>query len=240
MNSKRYMNFEAKHGRSFILEKLMGPNAPRMLERLLEGADIRPNMRVLDLGCGQALTSLFLAQEYDVEVYATDLWVKPTENYKAIKHAGLENKIVPIYADATALPFAHAYFDAVVSVDAYHYFGRDAHVMDECIAPFVKPGGLIAIAIPGLTQEFSPMPDVFAPYFDQAGVDTFHSIGWWKELLEGAEMIDLKAVHALDCFDACWADWLSTDNPYAVSDRAMIRDAAEYMNLIGILAQRKG
>jgi len=34
---------------------------------------LRPGMRVLDLGCGTALTSIFLAREYDVEVWATDL-----------------------------------------------------------------------------------------------------------------------------------------------------------------------
>lgn len=41
--------------------------------------------RTLDLGCGFALTSLFIANETDAKhVYAFDLWVSATENYKRI------------------------------------------------------------------------------------------------------------------------------------------------------------
>ena len=39
-------------------------------------------MRVLDLGCGKGLTSIFIAKEFDVEVYAVDLWLSATENYE--------------------------------------------------------------------------------------------------------------------------------------------------------------
>jgi 2-polyprenyl-3-methyl-5-hydroxy-6-metoxy-1,4-benzoquinol methylase len=53
---------------------------------------LQPGMRVLDLGCGTALTSIFLAREFDVEVWATDLWVKPTENWERIHAAGLADQ----------------------------------------------------------------------------------------------------------------------------------------------------
>jgi len=36
---------------------------------------------------------------------------------------------VPVHADANELPYADEYFDAVVSVDAYLYFGRDAEYL---------------------------------------------------------------------------------------------------------------
>ncbi|MEV6271720.1 hypothetical protein AB0L64_31450 [Kribbella sp. NPDC051936] len=52
-------------------------------------------MRVLDLGCGTALSSIFLAREYDVDVWAADLWVDPTENWRRVDDAGLAGRVHP-------------------------------------------------------------------------------------------------------------------------------------------------
>ena len=64
----------------------------------------------------------FKAKEYEVTVFAADLWIAPTENYEFFRSLGMEDQIFPIYADANALPFAKGFFDAIISVDAYHYF----------------------------------------------------------------------------------------------------------------------
>jgi cyclopropane fatty-acyl-phospholipid synthase-like methyltransferase len=42
------------------------------------------------MGCGKAISSIFLAKEFGVEVWAADLWVKPTENWERIRGAGLD------------------------------------------------------------------------------------------------------------------------------------------------------
>jgi cyclopropane fatty-acyl-phospholipid synthase-like methyltransferase len=55
----------------------MGPNALWLMEHLAERLDLQPGQRVLDLGCGTAITSIFLAREYDVRVHAADLWIEP-------------------------------------------------------------------------------------------------------------------------------------------------------------------
>ena len=39
---------------------------------------IEPGMKVLDLGCGKAMSSIFLAREFRVSVWATDLWIPAT------------------------------------------------------------------------------------------------------------------------------------------------------------------
>ena len=57
---------------------------------------------------------------------------------------------MPIFADATkVLPFASGYFDILFTVDAYHYFGDTPEMLPSLI-PFVKKGGYIAEAVPGL------------------------------------------------------------------------------------------
>lgn len=58
----------------------MGPNALWLIEALTEVMPIERGMRILDLGCGTALTSIFLAKEFDAEVWATDLWTEASAN----------------------------------------------------------------------------------------------------------------------------------------------------------------
>ena len=58
----------------------MGPNALWLMEALAEVLPIEPGMRVLDLGCGRAMTSIFLAKEFGAEVWATDLWIDASAN----------------------------------------------------------------------------------------------------------------------------------------------------------------
>ena len=86
----------------FTKEYLMGPNSFRLLDELIrrKPSDVRFH-RTLDLGCGFALTSLFIANETDTDtVYACDLWVPATENYRRIRDNHLEDRIIPIHGDA--------------------------------------------------------------------------------------------------------------------------------------------
>ncbi|MDD4471371.1 MAG: class I SAM-dependent methyltransferase, partial [Methanoculleus sp.] len=91
----------------FLKATMMGPNAMRVSEELSSHLKIDENMRVLDLGCGQGLSTLFLVKKYGASVFAADLWISPTENYERFRSLGIDDKAVPISVDATkGLPFA--------------------------------------------------------------------------------------------------------------------------------------
>lgn len=113
---RRSARYEARR----VLEHQMGPNVLWLTESLRTRLDLRPGMRVLDLGCGRALSSIFLAREFGVPVWASDLWVAASDNAQRVREAGLERLVYPVHAGAHALPFAAGFFDAIVCVDAYH------------------------------------------------------------------------------------------------------------------------
>ena len=119
------MNRADHYRQYFTKDYLMGPNSFRLLDELIRRNPYNVRWdRTLDLGCGMALTSVFLANETPAKsVYAFDLWVSATENLKRIRDLSLEDRIVPIHGDALDMPFAQDWFDTVVSVDSYHYFG---------------------------------------------------------------------------------------------------------------------
>lgn len=197
-------------------------------------------MKILDLGCGKGLTSIFLAKELGVQVYATDLWITAAENFERFKKLGLEDRIIPIHANALDLPYAENYFDAVISVDSYHYFGNTPEFMDTKLAPYIKPNGIIALAFPGFKKDYhNNLPSELLISWGAEDLDTFHSCKWWHELLSQSQTINIESISELKCMEEAWQDWLECDEEHAINDRAsMNAGAGKYMNLIAIKAKK--
>lgn len=216
----------------FLNENMMGPNAWMIAEELTEKLHLKKGMRVLDLGCGQGLTSIFLAEKFGVQVFAVDLWTSATENNNRFKQQGVSDLIIPLQFDAVQLPFADGFFDAVISVDSYHYFGNNDTYFKNVLKPKLKKDAIVAIAFPGMKYEVHEnIPKEMKPLWEAEALEMWHSIDWWKPKF--APYLKEFQIAQMDCFDRAWNDWLSCDNPYAVNDRLMIKtDNGRYMNLI--------
>ena len=187
------------------MENQMGPNAVWLAEALAEAMDLRPGMRVLDMGCGKAISSIFLAKEFALQVWATDLWIKPGENWERIKAAGMAERVFPIYSEARSLPYADGFFDALVSLDSYHYYGTDDLYMEKYFARLVKPGGQIGIVVPGLVEEIEgDLPAHLAPHWEH-DFYSFHSPTWWRRHWEHSGMV---RVERADLVPDGWKHWL--------------------------------
>ena len=223
----------------FLRENMMGPNSIRIIEELSESLDLKKGMKVLDLGCGRGLTSIFLAKEFKVTVFAVDLWISATENYRRFKALGLQDQIFPIHAEAHDLPFAEDFFDAAVCVDAYHYFGAEKDYLTKHLAPLVKRGGEIAVAVPGLKREFADgvVPAELLPYWVENM--NFYTCDWWHNLWMLSDLVEIKECREMRCHDQAWEDWLACDNEYARRDIKMMEDeGGNYFNLTMIRATR--
>ncbi|MGN0905360.1 MAG: SAM-dependent methyltransferase [Alphaproteobacteria bacterium] len=230
-----------KMSADFIKANMMGPNAVKLLEEAAASLPFKPGSRVLDLGCGKGLTSIYLASTFSVRVFAMDLWIPAAENFRRFRDFGLDDAIVPIHADIAQPPFAEGYFDTVVSVDAYHYFGRDPAFMDARLAPLVKQDGMMLLVFPGLKREVGrDIPPEMLLSWRPEDIDTMHSPSWWSALLAQAVSIDVVAIKEAACSEEAWEDWLACDNPYAVGDRrAMCAGAGKHMNFISVLCRKR-
>ena len=220
----------------------MGPNPLKLQEELLLGCKIKKGEKVCDLGSGQGLTSVMLAKEYGFKVYACDLWSDPKDNEKFFESMNLsKEQIIPVKADACALPFEKEFFDAVVSTDSYNYFGRDEKYLDEKLLPFVKSGGLIYIAIPGMKKDLhSNIPPVLLLSWNEEQLDYLHDVNYWRTLVEKAEGCEVLEVSEMESNGEVWADWLKQDNEYARGDRkTMEAGGGEHLNFIKIVLRKK-
>jgi len=226
--------------KEFLKALMMGPNAMRVAEEMASFLEIKAGARILDLGCGYGLSTLLLADKYSAQVFAADLWISPTENYAHFQSMGISDQAIPISVDATkGLPFAHEYFDILFSVDSYHYFG-DTPGMLESLIPFVKKGGYIAIAIPGLQVEFGEnVPAEMLPYWQEPEIQrTIHALDWWKAIWSGTPGIEIVELREMSCHKEAWEEWLACSNPYAQGDIEMMEaEGGKYFNMIQFIAK---
>jgi len=185
----------------------MGPFAVWLSESLSQVVSLPRGARVLDLGCGSAVSSIFLARELDLQVWATDLWVNATSNLARIEEAGIGHRVFPIHAEAHALPFAEGFFDAIVSVDSFHYFGTDALYLSY-ISAFLRPGGILAMVAPGNGAEIEDVPEDYRRDPSVArhipALFTFRSPAWWRRHWERTG--EVEVLHA-DMVPDGWALW---------------------------------
>lgn len=220
----------------------MGPNPVKLEEELLLDHKIPEGAVVCDLGSGQGLTSVFLAKEYGFTVYAADLWSDPEENRAFFDEMGLtREQIVPVKADAENLPFEKEFFDAVVSIDSYNYFGRDSRNLDEKLLPFVKSGGYLYIAIPGMKKDcHENLPQELLLSWTPEQLDYMHDVRYWRDIVGKSCDAEIVSVHEMESNEEVWADWLRQENEYAVGDRkSMEAGGGKYLNFIAIVMRKK-
>jgi SAM-dependent methyltransferase len=189
----------------WMVDLCMGPNPLWLLEDLARDFDLRPGMKVLDLGCGMGMTSVFLAREYGVQVQAAERWIPAADNAVRFEAAGVAGQVRAVAAEAHDLPFDDGQFDAVVSVDTYHYFGTsDLYI--GYITRFLAPGGQLAIAVPSVRRELRELGGI--PDHIRTGASwealSFHTADWWRFHWDQSRLVTVTAARAQA---AGWADW---------------------------------
>ncbi len=223
-------------------EILMGPNSARILSELLEKHPISFTETdiALDLGCGKGLTSFLLAKETGAKVYASDLWIPAKENQRRFSEWGVENEVIPFCEDANELHFEKNLFRALISVDAYHYFGTKNSFFAEKILPLLKDGATVLIGVPGIKDAYAGYEEKLLAEWLGHDAYMFKSPKVWKETIGNAERIRSVETWEMECFDAAWNDWLNTGNEYAVGDQCFFDTHIKpYSCLVGIYIKIK-
>ena len=237
---------------AWILSNEMGPNVLWLTEALTDAMQLEPGMRVLDMGAGRGLSSVFLAKEYGVRVWANDLWVKPEAIWQVAREAGVEDQVCPIRAEARALPYAREFFDAVVCVDSYAYYGTDDLDLGY-LAGFVRPGGRIGVIVAGLAQDFEDgqIPEHLTRrqasggvFWDPKECTCFHTTDWWKRHFERSQVVDVEVARDLEDGCGLWLQWERARagggySGFPSDEETLVEDDGRYLAFPLLVARRR-
>ena len=235
----------SKYDPDWVYENEMGPNVLWLTEWLCQTMELRPGMRVLDMGCGMAMSSVFLAKEFGVQVWANDLWIGATENWERIRAAGVEDRVFPIHAEAHALPYADGFFDAAVSLDSYHYYGTDDLYLGKHYARLVKPGGQMGLVAPGLMREFDgDVPAHLEAFWDRRECFSFHTADWWRRHWAQTGLVEVELCDTMPDGGLVWLRWSDARDAAGAtkrgSDSDMLRaDDGQYLGFVRMVARSR-
>lgn len=231
----------SRYSSDWLVSLDMGPNPLWLLEELLEQMTIPADSRVLDLGCGKGATSVFLAKELDARVWAVDLWVEAEVIKETLFAAGVAGSVVN--ADARRLPFDGGFFDAIVSIDAWEYFGTDDHFLPSLLR-VLRPGGTVGMVTPAMLHDVRDLGAIPDHIDSTVGWEAlaWHPPGWWRQQWELTGLVDDVQARAAR---AGWADWLRWAETVAAERRhdpsvAMLRaDQGELLTFAVVSAVKR-
>ncbi len=231
----------ARYDQQWVRENSIGENVLYNLESLTQVLDIKPGMRVLDLACGKAISGVFLAREFDVQVWAVDEATPATENHRRICEMDCENKVFPLQIDARHLPFPRDFFDLIIVIDSYTYFGTDDKYL-AYISKFLKPEGSIGIVDVCFRREIETFEQV--PPFLQPAYPSYwyfvHSVDWWRKMWEKTGLVKITCAEELPEADCIRREYINDykDQPREPFAKALAQDQENLITFFRLVGQR--
>jgi cyclopropane-fatty-acyl-phospholipid synthase len=133
------------------------------LDMVARKLDLRPGMRLLDVGCGWGSFAIHAAQQYGVKVIGVTISPSQAELARErVREASLEDEVEIRVADYRELP--RSSFDAIASIGMAEHVGESQiDVYARSLFTLLRPGGLLlnhAIAV--MDPEDEPLKDLFS------------------------------------------------------------------------------
>src|SRR5262249_1479429 len=149
--------------------------------------------------------------------------------------------VFPIHADARSLPFAEEFFDAILAIDSFMYYGTDDLYLNY-LARFVKPGGPIAIAQAGLVDEIEgPIPAHLRDWWSQDCAFCLHSAAWWRRHWEKTGIVDVEPADTMAGGWQLWLEWLGAVAPDNETEIKVLQaDRGSCLGYVRAVGRRRG
>lgn len=179
---QQVQDLKSLSGYDHPLAQLTEKGFPELIKQILTYLEIKPEDKLLDIGCGAALITREL-------ILASNNIVGLDANYQMIKHAPISTHRVLGVGDA--LPFKNASFDKILCHSVFQYFpdlNYSENVISEMMRLLSENGSFLIMDIPNLAKK--------QQYLSVKGEETtrltrlFYEKSWFKNLIPNAQIFD--------------------------------------------------
>lgn len=174
----------------------------QLIEHLAELANIKPGMRILDIGCGFGGTSLYLAKKY--AALPTGITISPVQVQMAKDAAAKANlNATFLLMDAEDMQFAEP-FDMLWSVESISHY-HDPRKFFASAVKFLKPGSCFALT--DWFQKENPSPaerKKFIEPIERGMMVELRGMNAYSDFLVSS---GLQIVHREDLTQNCAKSW---------------------------------
>jgi len=172
--------YEEIFGKTFV--SVGGETTTREFVELL---DLKPGMKVLDIGSGAGGSAFFMARNYGVDVHGIDLSTNMNGislEYRLQMEPEVKHRCNFYIEDADKMEFPENFFDVVYSRDTImHFKDKEREKLYKNILKTLKPGGKLMIS--DYCRGEKPSPQVFLDYEKQRGYN-LHTVKNYGKTLE--------------------------------------------------------
>ncbi|MEP7146983.1 MAG: methyltransferase domain-containing protein [bacterium] len=241
LKEKILFPLSSKYDKEWIIKHSLGENVLYNLESLTDALEINPGMKILDLGCGKAISSIFLAKEFGAKIWAVDPKICPTANYRRIKEMGLEGQIQPLRLNARKLPFASEYFDIILAVDSFMYYGKDFE-FTRYITNFLKTSGQIGIVDICTCTGYSSIGNLNESESDpDENLYFARSLKWWYDLWNASSLLEVNVAEIIPANKFIKEEyikvWAESGKEDAIAEE-LSEDAQSNINIFRMVARK--
>ncbi|XP_024022156.1 phosphomethylethanolamine N-methyltransferase [Morus notabilis] len=164
-------------------------------KEFVEKLELKPDQKVLDVGCGIGGGDFYMAENYDVEVVGIDLSINMIS--LALENAiGLKCSVEFEVADCTKKEYPESSFDVIYSRDTILHI-QDKPALFRSFFKWLKPGGKVLIS------DYCKSPGTpsveFVKYIKQREYD-LHDVEAYGQMLRAAGFEDVVAEDRTDQF----------------------------------------
>lgn len=189
------------------MDDWMAPGGYILAQLMAEQLALKCGQRILDLGCGQGQSSIFLAARYGIQVVSVDLWISADERNERAREAGVDSRIVALQGGiGRGLPPELGTFDAIFCLQAFHCFGAKRGTL-RYLASLLKPGEMLCFAQGCFRHE----PEALPPLFHDTGgwkadYENYHSAGWWHDHVAASGLFEVMTAEEVEGGQVLWED----------------------------------
>lgn len=199
---------------------------------LINALNLKPGMRVLEVGAGSGQVAAILAKNWNVSVVTLEPWedLKPIQDY-AIEQE-VKNQVLALNVNAKHMPFPDESFDAVFGIGSFFMIDEREQALKEMIR-VTRNKGFIGIAEP--MSRFTSMPSTL----DEYDISSHYKM-WLRTLTWNSNLFksyDLTVTEALYFPEAL--RWMKDNFKYYDGEKDFILEDDGHWLSLGLLVGQK-